>query len=1015
MSADIISENIPELRDRLINIIELKNTDLSESDSSLIIAAINQKAQQIKVFDFKTAVNYKSNVKYLKYLLFVSLIFTAIFVFFPSVITGSTERIVNYGKTYTAPSKVRLQLLGDSLSVRKGQDFRLSVSSVGELIPSEVFLHFAGKDIKMRSSENDNTEFYYDFRTLNNSIVFTFSGGDYSSRTYTLNVLNPPAILDFKLLVKAPAYTRVSDTLFTNVGDITVPAGSQVLWTFQTIDAEHLTFKHDSVRLATKRSENKYILNRRILRDFSYSIKVENRNFANESFINYKLTVVPDLFPQISVKEKVDSTIMSKRFFRGFVQDDYGVSVLKFKYRVNNSITNLKSGIYKEFPVPINQISQQQEFFYFFDFSSLQLPENSSVEYYFEVYDNDGVVGAKSTKSQVFSYVNPSFKEKINQADKLNNEAQQTVSQAMAKAREIQKSLKDFQKNSLENSVSDWQKKQFMKELSHKENELQKLLQKSKKQLKKAEELAKQNSQNKELQKKIEELQKLTDQILNDEIKKLMEEINKLAEKYDQKRLDEILKNQSENFKDLEKMLDRNMELLKRFKLEQNVNQVADELKKLSDEMKKLADETKQKQFSDEDLLQKQKEANDKYNTLKEKFEKAQKENSELQTPYKMDDFKKSFEDIDSEMDQSEQEMEQGKNRKASDSQNKSSQKMSKLSKSMKSMMQQNAMQQNAENMDNIKTILNNLISFSFKQESLNNKFNKLSINDPKYADYTEQQIQLQNEYDLISDSLYALSKRVFSLGAVVQRELGIIEDNLDLSVGNFKLQKTRPARIEQTKVMTSANNLALILSSVLEQMKNMQAMGSGQQKGNTKKGKQKPNFGGLQQSQEQLKKQLEQMLQQMKKGQNGQGKMPSNKQLAKMLAQQEIFRQKLAEMKSKHSLNQETNKLLNEISKLSKQNEKQLINKQITPELLKRQKLIQTRLLEAEEAENKRKTDPKRQSESAKDIDYPSPEDVFLEDRETNNIKENLNRNQMLLKPFYRKVYEQYNKKINQ
>ena len=138
------------------------------------------------------------------------------------------------------------------------------------------------------------------------------------------------------------------------------------------------------------------------------------------------------------------------------------------------------------------------------------------------------------------------------------------------------------------------------------------------------------------------------------------------------------------------------------------------------------------------------------------------------------------------------------------------------------------------------------------------------------------------------------------------------------------------------------------------------------------------------------------------------------NKQLAKMLAQQEIFRQMLKEMNANFSLNPETQKLLNQINKMAEENEKDIVNRRINPELINRQKKIETRLLEAEKAENKRKTDNKRKSTEGNDKIYKSAEDVFNDTKDKNSFNEDLYRKNIQLKNFYKKLYDDYSRSVN-
>lgn len=1008
-----LSKRLPELKDKLLNVVDLKNKQTNEEDLQLLNAAIEQKAADLRVIDFGKAVNFKLNYKYLRYFILLAIVFAVLMVSNPAVITESTKRIIDYGTEYVQPSKVQMQLLNKSLKVKRGTDIEIQFQSLGQINPSEVILNFSGKKLKMRQLKDDPTIFSYTFQNLNNSFSFYIEAGDYVSKKYQIEVLNPPLITEFSISVNTPSYTGEPDTLYHNVGDITVPAGSYLTWNFSAVAADSLVFKKDSVQFSLKTNQSAFSYSARIINNLTYGIRPVNTHFSDENFINYSVTVIPDLFPQIAAEQKTDSTMMSLRYFRGYIQDDYGINRLVFRYRISMQQSGISGNEYTTVKVPVNNSPGRQEFFHSFDFTRLNLQADQTIEYFFEVFDNDMVRGSKSAKSQIFYYRMPSFEEQLAQFDKINESTQNSVSQAMNLAQEMNEAFKDYQKSSVDNSKEDWENKQFIQDMQTKQDRLQQMIDEAKKEIEKAKELAEMNKQDEELLKKLEELQKMTEELLTDEIKELMDEINKLAQQYDDKVMQELLKQQDEKFKDLDKMLDRNLELLKRFKIEQKTEQIANELNKLAEQTDKLSQETKEKNTSNDKLSEKQDQLEDKFDKLTEEYKKTQEENKELERPFKMENFEQDIQKVKEEFQKSKEMLQKGREKKASDSQKNSSDQMKQMAQQMQQMMQSNTMQMNSENLEQLKGIVQDLLSLSFEQEDNIKNLRRININDPKFSEYGVKQIQLQNDYEVVADSLYSLSKRMFTLSNVINRETEIIEKNFEFAIKNFREKKTVNVINGQIKIMQSFNNLALILSQLIEQMQNMQSSGSGSQQQMTENSK--PSFDGLQQQQQDLKKQLEDMLQQMKEQGGKPGQHPTSKQLAEMLARQEIFRQKLEEMKSKHSLGQDTKKLLDEISDLSKKNEKQLMNRQITPELLERQKLIETRLLEAEQAENKRKTDPKRESKNPNEKKYESPEEFFKDDKSDSSVKENLNKNAIILNPYYRKVFDNYNNKINE
>ena len=71
----IIGQHFTEVNDKLLNVLQLKqNTESSE----LLLASIDQKAEELQPIQFNFAVNFKDNTKYLKYLAIPVLILSLI-------------------------------------------------------------------------------------------------------------------------------------------------------------------------------------------------------------------------------------------------------------------------------------------------------------------------------------------------------------------------------------------------------------------------------------------------------------------------------------------------------------------------------------------------------------------------------------------------------------------------------------------------------------------------------------------------------------------------------------------------------------------------------------------------------------------------------------------------------------------------------------------------------------------------------------------------------------------------
>jgi len=170
-----------------------------------------------------------------------------------------------------------------------------------------------------------------------------------------------------------------------------------------------------------------------------------------------------------------------------------------------------------------------------------------------------------------------------------------------------------------------------------------------------------------------------------------------------------------------------------------------------------------------------------------------------------------------------------------------------------------------------------------------------------------------------------------------------------------------------------------------------------------------------MRQQQQGLKEQLEQMIQQMKDGQGKLDPKSTNKQLAKMIAEQEVFKDMLSDMINNSSLSPESAQKLKEIKNLVEQNERDLANKNITPTLLKRQSQIVTRLLEAENSEYQREIDKKRESKESKIENFSNPKEIFQYKSKNSKFDELLNTSSLKLYKFYDKKYKEYLLKLEE
>src|SRR5690606_20426317 len=131
-----------------------------------------------------------------------------------------------------------------------------------------------------------------------------------------------------------------------------------------------------------------------------------------------------------------------------------------------------------------------------------------------------------------------------------------------------------------------------------------------------------------------------------------------------------------------------------------------------------------------------------------------------------------------------------------------------------------------------------------------------------------------------------------------------------------------------------------------------------------------KSNKKGQKPSLSQMQQQLNQRIQELKN--SGKSGRELSEELAEMAAEQERIRRALQEMEKKMKDGQLPGG--NDMKSKMEQTEMDLVNKQLTEQMIKRQQEILTRLLETEKSAREQDMDEERKGETAKDYEKEIP-----------------------------------------
>ncbi|MBC8266167.1 MAG: hypothetical protein H8E84_04300 [Flavobacteriales bacterium] len=957
-AAEIIGKHFSGVDDKLLNVLELNK--MSEDDNTLIQASINQKISEISSFSFSAVINFSENKKYTKWIAFPLLI---VLFFFASgnkhILTESSARIIKHNTFFEPKAPFNFIIDEENLEVIMQNDFKLKLHMEGNSIPSMVYIEI---DNHLFNLPKDNaTDYHFLFKNVVSERTFRFAANGFYSKNYTLSVLPKPAIINFELLLSPPKYTGLKTESLTNIGDLTIPEGTHVNWSFDVKNTDRLFLEIETKRyLAKQITDDRMAFNYQFKQSEFYQIITENDFLISDS-IAYHINIIPDAYPTIIVEQEIDS-IGEKIFFSGIAKDDYKISKLEFCYQIKKK----DSTIIEVTEITIEKVSQQQ-FFHHTDISILNLELGDKLTYYFKLWDNDGVNGSKFTKSQLFNLNAPNAENLNNQLEKEENRIKSDLQKSINLAKDIKKDIKSLNKDLLEKKKLGWEEKKKMEALVEKQKALQnQMTQLKEKNSAKQKKLERYKKVSPELLEKQKQLEKLFDEVLDEETKKLLEEMQKMMEEMNKEDLKEMLDKMEQDDADLEKELDRNLELFKQLEFEQKLEQALDKVKELKEKQKELKEKTDDKKSDTEKLAKEQENLKKEFDDLKKEIEQLEEKNQQLEEKNKMPNTETQEKEISEKMQESKDALEKNKKKKSSKSQDDALEKMDELEQKLQTLQASSCSSAQEEDMETLRQILENLIHLSFEQEDLMQKVKVTPKNSPSYVNLVKTQKKLVDDAVIIEDSLFALSKRVVQIQHAVNKEIALIKNNMSFATKNLEERIVNKAMGEQQFAMTSANNLALILSEMLNQMqKDLANKQKGSKQCNkqcNKPGSGKPSLSKLKKMQKKLNEQMKGMM--GKKGKKKGEKLNNGqcKNLSKLSQQQESIRKQLQELRDEIGKSGEKGNIDKMIKKME-ENEIDIVNNKITQETIRRQEDILSRLLEAEKAEREKEEEPKKES----------------------------------------------------
>ena len=995
----------PQIEDRLLNLLQLASGQHSTSPAPFVDQAVQRLGEPMREMSFGAVTSWKLPFRYSRYAALPLFLVLAFMIAAPGPFFSATNRITTPGTVFERPAPYSIQVSPGDAELIIGNDLEVSISMTG-LLPEQVPVLETILEGEFRSrfvnlADDSTGSLKHVFQNVRQAFQYRVAGKEVVTRWYSVLILERPLVQQLSLRLIFPRYTRISTrVLDVNVGDFAALRGSTVEVNISVSGAEtHRAWLHfDSGRVVEMGVDGTRIKGAFQVRESdSYRVILEGQDeILNLNPILYRVESLADAPPSASLlapASLVDLTEDMLVPLLAHITDDIGFNRLTLFYRLSESRFGNISEEFSSLSIDIpNHYQLDQDVAYSWaikDVTVLDPVPGDIIDYFLEVFDNDTISGFKSAQTRIYQLRMPSLAEQYKRLDASQNDTQASIEDLLDRANEAREQFEELKKELLQNPEADFHDERLLEQLQQRQEDLEESVDQIADQMDRLSEQMEANDLvSDETLNMFEELKEVVDEIRTPELMDALKQLQNALENMNLNEMQDALEKFEFSEEMYQKRLERTLDLFKKFRVQQDLEEIEKRAEDLSETEDKLAEETakleneqntaeesdgenQQPGEKNEDLAKQQELAAEEMKALEEKMEQVRERMEELNNmpDQEMQDLLEDTQDqqMAKQMQINAQELRNNELQQAQQKQQKMSQQLNQLSMQMQDMQMNMQGAQMQLNITAIRATLEDILTLSQKQELLRHEVLSLTLDSPLLRSSAQIQVDLAESLTIVSDSLQSIAREIPQMTRDIQRRAGDTLREMSDATLALTERSARRATGHQKGAMTNLNELALMLSELLDQQMN----GSGTGQSNQSMEQMMEQLQQMGQQQQQLNQQIQQLLNDM---QGSRLTTDMMERLRQMGSQQEQIRNELRKMSRERN---SRNKILGDLNKIADQMVESILELQqnrVTRTTVRRQQQILTRLLEASRSLEQKGKDKKREGKSADEILRESP-----------------------------------------
>ncbi|MDZ7373000.1 MAG: hypothetical protein ONB23_03425 [candidate division KSB1 bacterium] len=754
----------------------------------------------------------------------------------PLPLRQSWERLIHPGTSYVRGPVFAFQVVPGSAEVLRGSPVEIACRLTGS-VPREVSLQLAeegGDRVRALPPNADSAGAYrWQIPKVERSFAYWILADGRKSERFRITAVEPPLLRQIQLQLVFPPYTGVSPQLLEpNVGEVAALLGTRVLvrgeankplsWAamvFGSGDTAALQVNGARVRGEfTVHGDEEYWF---ALRD--------NKGYSNRESIHYRVSSFRDAFPVVSIPVPGRDTELDENMSLPMVllaEDDFGIASLELRYRIvlRSEWPGSVDTTWKSVRIPLpegrrDRISVDWEW----SLSDLDLLPEDEVEYLAVVRDNDAVTGPKEARSVVYRIRYPSVYELYEEVRRQQEGAYDQLTEVEERAEELRQRIREMAREMLRDAEIRWERREKLAEMAAEEQSLLEKLRTIDEKLDSAvQRMEKNRLVAAETLEKYRQIQELVHDLDSPQIRQALQRLQEALSQLDPSRVQEAMRRLQLSHEDLLQSLDRTIELLKRLRLQQELEEAVAKAEDLLRRQQTLERNLVEGSSKSEQLVDQQRSLARDARDLEEQIAGLARQAEELlrDLPPGLDSARGIADSglVSSQMQEITEFLQRGQPPQAQRAIQRAMGDLFRLSSNLARARDQMSGREAMEVAQSLSRAAWQALQLSQAQEELWQRLRDAETTPEALSRLAEDQADLRQALDRVAEELLELGRRSFALTPGMSQALGQAADEMNQVLRQLESRNPGPAQRAAFRAMQALNRFTLSVQEAFQQ-----------------------------------------------------------------------------------------------------------------------------------------------------------------------------------------------------